>query len=122
MENVSIPDPSGLRHTTDLASTGAIAVVHCSIVCSEREKRFLARRDPNLSLVASWALFCRALSPWCHRSIFFSYAHGDADRYPTDLPTVPIQVSLRDTVVKALMVGLERKSTMSCELYIQMIF
>lgn len=56
---------------------------------------------------ASWASFVRTVHPSCHRSTFLSSRHGDADRCPAELPTVPMPVSLRDTVVMALMTGME---------------
>jgi hypothetical protein len=56
---------------------------------------------------ASWASFWRAVSPSCHADMIFCFAYGDADRCPSDLPTVPMQVSLRDVTMMALSVGME---------------
>ncbi|KAB5542494.1 hypothetical protein GE09DRAFT_244276 [Coniochaeta sp. 2T2.1] len=56
---------------------------------------------------ASWASFVRAVRPSCDNSTFISLTQGDADRCPTELPTVPMPASLRDTVVMALMAGME---------------
>jgi hypothetical protein len=56
---------------------------------------------------ASWASFVRVVSPSCHASMLFCFAYGDADRCPADLPSVPMQVSLRDIVVIALSIGME---------------
>lgn len=56
---------------------------------------------------ASWASFCRVVYHSCHASIGYSFAEEDADRCPYDLPTVPMQMSLRDVIVMALMAGLE---------------
>lgn len=56
---------------------------------------------------ASWASFCRTVHYSCHASIGYQFAEEDADRCPIDLPTVPMQASLRDLVTMALMTGLE---------------
>ncbi|KAJ9144141.1 hypothetical protein NKR23_g6194 [Pleurostoma richardsiae] len=56
---------------------------------------------------ASWASFCRAVYHSSHASIGFTFVEGDADRCPADLPSVPMQMSLRDAVVMALMIGME---------------
>jgi len=56
---------------------------------------------------ASWASFIRAVYPSCHKSTFLSLLDGDADRCPTDLQTVPMPASLRNTVIRGLMAGME---------------
>ncbi|KAK7749186.1 hypothetical protein SLS62_008367 [Diatrype stigma] len=57
--------------------------------------------------IASWAAFCKTVYFSCHASIRYSFVEGDADRCPTDIPTVPMQMSLRDAIVMGLMVGME---------------
>jgi len=56
---------------------------------------------------ASWASFARLVYPSCHASIGFNIVTEDADRCPTDLPTVAMQASLRDVAIMSLMIGLE---------------
>lgn len=56
---------------------------------------------------ASWASFCRTVHYSCHAAIGFDIVMEDADRCPYDLPSVPMQASLRDLAVMALMAGLE---------------
>ncbi|SPO02378.1 uncharacterized protein DNG_05051 [Cephalotrichum gorgonifer] len=56
---------------------------------------------------ASWASFCRVAYASCHKSIGYSFVPGDADRCPTDIPNVPMQIALRDVVAIGLMMGME---------------
>lgn len=56
---------------------------------------------------ASWVSFCRAIEVSCGETVLFDMVAGDADRCPADLPTVPMQVSLRDIVAMALAAGME---------------
>ncbi len=56
---------------------------------------------------ASWAAFCLTVYDSCYNSIGYSFVQGDADRCPSDIPTVPMQISLRDAIVMGLMVGME---------------
>ncbi|KAL8666379.1 MAG: hypothetical protein Q9168_007489 [Polycauliona sp. 1 TL-2023] len=55
---------------------------------------------------ASWASFSRVVQDTCGGSLRFDVAEGDADRCPSDLPNVPMQISLRDVVVLGLMIGM----------------
>ena len=55
---------------------------------------------------ASWASFTRAVQDSSWKSLRFEVAEGDADRCPSDLPNVPMHVSLRDMVVLGLMLGM----------------
>ncbi|KAL8991723.1 MAG: hypothetical protein Q9169_007709, partial [Polycauliona sp. 2 TL-2023] len=55
---------------------------------------------------ASWASFTRVVQDNCRKSLRFDVAEGDADRCPSDLPNVPMQVSLRDVVIMGLMIGM----------------
>jgi hypothetical protein len=56
---------------------------------------------------ASWASLCRAIALPCGLSARLEYVDYDADRCPSDLVTVPMQVSMRDVVAMALMSGME---------------
>lgn len=56
--------------------------------------------------MASWAAFCQTVYHSFHASIGHSFVEGDADRCPSDIPIVPMQMSLRDAVVMGLMVGM----------------
>ncbi|TGJ82441.1 hypothetical protein E0Z10_g6314 [Xylaria hypoxylon] len=56
---------------------------------------------------ASWVSFCRAIEIPCRQSVRIDLVEYDADRCPSDLITVPMQVSMRDVVIMALMAGME---------------
>lgn len=55
---------------------------------------------------ACWVSFCRIAQNSCTDDIFYELLHCDADRCPSDLPVVPMQVSMRDIVIIALMTGM----------------
>ncbi|KAI1110094.1 hypothetical protein F5Y14DRAFT_383073 [Nemania sp. NC0429] len=59
---------------------------------------------------ASWVSFCRAIEIPCRRSVRIDLVEYDADRCPSDLISVPMQVSMRDVVIMALMAGMELTS------------
>ncbi|KAI0439404.1 hypothetical protein F4803DRAFT_531331 [Xylaria telfairii] len=56
---------------------------------------------------ASWVSFCRAIEVPCKHSVRIDMVEYDADRCPSDLITVPMQVSMRDVIMMALMAGME---------------
>lgn len=55
---------------------------------------------------ASWVSFTRAVQHPCGQSLRYRMVEGDADRCPADLPVVPMQLSMRDVVVAAIMAGM----------------
>ena len=55
---------------------------------------------------ASWASFARIVQHSCDSSLRFTIVEGDADRCPSDLSVVPMQVSLRDIIVMGIMAGM----------------
>ena len=55
---------------------------------------------------ASWASFARIVQYSCDSSLRFAIVEGDADRCPSDLSVVPMQVSLRDIIVMGIMAGM----------------
>ena len=55
---------------------------------------------------ASWASFARIVQYSCDSSLCFDIVEGDADRCPSDLSVVPMQVSLRDIIVMGIMAGM----------------
>ncbi|KAI0860804.1 hypothetical protein F4860DRAFT_188190 [Xylaria cubensis] len=59
---------------------------------------------------ASWVSFCRAIEIPCRHSVRIDLVEYDADRCPSDLISVPMQVSMRDIVIMALMAGMELTS------------
>ncbi|KAI0414740.1 hypothetical protein F5X98DRAFT_239200 [Xylaria grammica] len=59
---------------------------------------------------ASWVSFCRVIEAPCGRSIRVDMVEYDADRCPSDLISVPMQVSMRDVAIMALMAGMELTS------------
>ncbi|KAI0543867.1 hypothetical protein F4679DRAFT_566994 [Xylaria curta] len=59
---------------------------------------------------ASWVSFCRAIEIPCRHSVRIDFVEYDADRCPSDLISVPMQVSMRDIVIMALMAGMELTS------------
>ena len=56
---------------------------------------------------ASWLSFCRAIQHSSGNSLQYEMVDGDADRCPTDLPSVPMQLSMRDVITVAMMAGME---------------
>lgn len=56
---------------------------------------------------ASWVSFVRIAQPSSGASLRYTMVEGDADRCPSDLPVVPMQLSMRDIVVMAVMAGME---------------
>ncbi|KAK5045537.1 hypothetical protein LTR84_009155 [Exophiala bonariae] len=56
---------------------------------------------------ACWVSLCRVAQHACTDDLFYDLQHCDADRCPSDLPVVPMQVSMRDIVVIALMAGMK---------------
>ncbi|RJE25810.1 hypothetical protein PHISCL_01856 [Aspergillus sclerotialis] len=56
---------------------------------------------------ASWVSFCRAVQNSCGRSMVLELIQGDADRCPSDLPNVPMPMSMRDIAAMALMAGMK---------------
>lgn len=56
---------------------------------------------------ASWVSFGRAIQHSSGNSLRYEMVDGDADRCPTDLPIVPMQLCMRDVIVLATMTGLE---------------
>ncbi|KAI1178268.1 hypothetical protein F4777DRAFT_110885 [Nemania sp. FL0916] len=69
----------------------------------------LAPPKPNSSHVgeASWVSFCRAIEVPCRQSVRIDFVEYDADRCPSDLISVPMQVSMREVAIMALMAGME---------------
>lgn len=59
---------------------------------------------------ASWASFCRVMQNSCHESMRYRLVSGDADRCPSDIPVIPMQISLRDVIVMAMMAGMRISS------------
>lgn len=55
---------------------------------------------------AAWVSFCKIIYYSCHGNIRYDLVERDVDRCPTDLPTVPMPVSLRDIVAMALSIGM----------------
>lgn len=56
---------------------------------------------------ASWVSFVRAVQHSAGRSMRYVMVDGDADRCPSDLPVVPMQLSMRDITVMALSAGMQ---------------
>ncbi|KAL9038310.1 MAG: hypothetical protein Q9180_003216 [Flavoplaca navasiana] len=56
---------------------------------------------------ASWASFIWVVQRTSNDSLRFEVAEGDADRCPSDLPNVPMQVSLRDIIILGLQTGMK---------------
>ncbi|KAJ5090780.1 hypothetical protein N7532_009464 [Penicillium argentinense] len=56
---------------------------------------------------ASWVSFCRAVQLSSGRSMVLDLVAGDADRCPSDLPNVPMPMSMRDIAVMGLMTGMK---------------
>lgn len=55
---------------------------------------------------APWVSFCRVVQHTSENDLLYEMVEGDADRVPADLSVVPMQVSMRDIVITALMAGM----------------
>ena len=84
------------------------------VVRPETEHRLpklsLSKSQANRSSVAgeaSWVSFTRTVQNASGDSLRYEMVEGDADRCPTDLPVVPMQLSMRDVVALALMAGMQ---------------
>lgn len=64
-------------------------------------------KPPTLAGEASWVSFIRAVQSSSGESLRYTMIEGDADRCPSDLPVVPIQLSLRDVIALGIMAGME---------------
>jgi len=56
---------------------------------------------------ASWVSFTRTIQYASGMSLRYEMVEGDADRCPTDLPVVPMQLSMRDVIALAIRAGME---------------
>lgn len=61
----------------------------------------------NTTGEAAWVSFIRNVHYACGESMGYDVAEGDADRCPQDLPSVPMQVSLREIIIMAFMTGMD---------------
>lgn len=65
------------------------------------------KHDPQPSTgEASWVSFYKTVESSCKAEIRYQLLDGDADHCPTELPVVPMQVSMRDIIVLAIMSGM----------------
>ncbi|KAL8709879.1 MAG: hypothetical protein Q9220_005495 [cf. Caloplaca sp. 1 TL-2023] len=64
-------------------------------------------RQESFAGEASWVSFVRAVQHSSGLSLRYVMIEGDADRCPSDLPVVPMQLSMRDVIVVAMMAGME---------------
>ncbi|KAI1193584.1 hypothetical protein F5X97DRAFT_313669 [Nemania serpens] len=83
-------------------SSSSSSSVSSSLVASPRRNSHVGE--------ASWVSFCRAIEISCRHSVRIDLVEYDADRCPSDLISVPMQVSMRDIVIMALMAGMELTS------------
>lgn len=56
---------------------------------------------------ASWVSFTRTIQYASGNSLCYEMVEGDADRCPTDLPVVPMQLSMRDVIAMGIVAGLQ---------------
>ncbi|KAI0449710.1 hypothetical protein F5B21DRAFT_508936 [Xylaria acuta] len=86
----------------------AITIIRAGTSSSSSESLPLVpRRKTSHVGEASWVSFCRAIEIPCRHSVRIDFVEYDADRCPSDLITVPMQVSMRDIVIMAFMAGME---------------
>ncbi|KAK0625152.1 hypothetical protein B0T17DRAFT_532085 [Bombardia bombarda] len=69
---------------------------------------------------ASWVSFCRAIEFPCGSSVRIDLVKYDADRCPGDLVCAPMQVSMREVVLMALMAGMDLTSASFAEKSVSM--
>ncbi|KAI1124606.1 hypothetical protein F5Y10DRAFT_249052 [Nemania abortiva] len=123
-----IPFPAGLRRRRPSATSSYVSSYQSSVASRNRaqiygpfgrRKRLLGNADSQQSAPrstspqvgeASWVSFCRAIEIPCKHSVRIDLVEYDADRCPSDLISVPMQVSMRDVAVMALMAGMELTS------------
>ena len=101
----SIPQISLSRGLWQQSSTRAIP---------EREHRLpklsVSKSKANRATIAgeaSWVSFIRTVQHASGDSLRYEMVDGDADRCPTDLPVVPMQLSMREVVALGLMAGMQ---------------
>jgi hypothetical protein len=95
--HLPLPD---LRHSTSRAN---------SDFCRALSGYPIGQKQSPYSAVpgeASWVSFCRVAQYSSGNDLLYEMVNGDADRCPSDLPVVPMQVSMRDIVAIALMTGM----------------
>lgn len=79
---------------------------------TERNRAFLNKlhrwwnRKRSLAGEAPWVSFCRAVQFSCESDLVYELVDEDADRHPTDIPVVAMQVSIREVIVMAYMAGM----------------
>lgn len=76
------------------------------VIKKQFDKQMGRTRD-HICGEASWVSFCRAIQHSSGKSLRYEMIEGDADRCPTDLPVVPMQLSMRDVITVAMMAGME---------------
>jgi len=106
----------GLLPLPDLHHDVSVPAAHSSFLQSSTAKGTGSAHSAAAG-EACWVSFCRIAQNSCTGDMFYELHHCDADRCPSDLPVVPMQVSMRDIVIIALMAGMrctdasfERKS------------
>ncbi|OBT38595.1 hypothetical protein VE00_11177 [Pseudogymnoascus sp. WSF 3629] len=78
-----------------------------SLEAMRRRKRDSTVSSKSQTGEASWASFCRIMHYSCRECARFDFVDNDIDRCPSDLPSVPMQLSARDVIVICLTVGMK---------------
>ncbi|KAI0483459.1 hypothetical protein F4859DRAFT_399733 [Xylaria cf. heliscus] len=106
--SVTSRDEFGIHRNTE----GGITILRggSGSSSSSQSERSVPRRTTPYLGEASWVSFCRAIEIPCRYSVRIDLVEYDADRCPSDLISVPMQVSMRDVVIMALMAGMELTS------------
>lgn len=120
MPQISLPErlwPNVSPHTPSYARGNLPLPDLRQEITIERARNWVPRwlgwqKTPNTSVEhgtgeASWVSFCRTIQDSCWGTVCYEMVERDADRCPSDLPAVPMQVSMRDVIVMALMTGME---------------
>ncbi|KIX95225.1 uncharacterized protein Z520_09142 [Fonsecaea multimorphosa CBS 102226] len=96
--HLPLPD---LRHTAHRQGSNSFSYAFGHVPRRQMRSEYSATPGE-----ASWVSFCRVAQHASESDLFYDLIDSDADRCPSDLPAVPMQVSLRDIAVIAIMAGM----------------
>ena len=89
------------------SSVGGGSEIYVTVHLTSDSKSDIFEPTGKQSGAASWASFIWVAQRTSNNSLRFEVAEGDADRCPSDLPNVPMQVSLRDIIIIGLQTGMK---------------
>lgn len=111
-----VVSPAGLltKHGNEASSHGGLkwATSFMKLLVSQVRAIRATRRETRRAYKyspgeASWVTFFRQAQRTAGKFLVYEMLEGDADRCPSDLPVMPMQVSLRDIIVLGLVSDME---------------